>query len=226
MSKLRYLAPNGCTAFSLLLGLASIVESTQGNFKLAAWMILWGVLLDKLDGTFARLLNASSEFGAQMDSFADFVSFGMAPAALLYFGLAENPFVHHGFLIGSCGVFVVAEAARLARFNISEPPYGHMMFYGIPTTLMGALIASGYLTWDKFNLTEEYMTPVPFGLLMLALAMVSNIKLPKLKVRKNMLVNLFLGSNILFAYTMAPLQKHPEVLFGQAAFYMIFGVIL
>ena len=57
---------------SLLLGLASIFQATEGKYELAAWMILWAVLLDKLDGASARLLDAGSEFGAQMDSFADF----------------------------------------------------------------------------------------------------------------------------------------------------------
>ena len=122
MEKLKYLVPNSCTAFSLVLGLASIVQSTSGNFELAAWMILWGVLLDKLDGTFARLLNASSEFGAQMDSFADFVSFGMAPAALMYWGLSANDMVNQVWLSAGCMVFVVATASRLARFNVASHP--------------------------------------------------------------------------------------------------------
>ena len=75
MNKLKYLVPNSLTAFSMLLGLISTYYSTQGHYDLAAWMILWGVLLDKLDGTSARLLNASSKFGAELDSFADFVTF-------------------------------------------------------------------------------------------------------------------------------------------------------
>ncbi len=228
MNKLRYLAPNSCTAMSLLLGLASVVQSTQGKYELAAWLILWGVLLDKLDGTFARLFNASSEFGAQMDSFADFVSFGIAPAALLFFGLREPEFsgiVHYGWLMASCGVFVVAVAARLARFNVSEPANGHLMFYGIPTTFMGALLASGFLTWDKFGLGFGYMAPIPFVLLVLALAMVSNVKLPKLKVRKNLALNIFQAGMVLFAYIVAPFQLFPEVLFMQALFYLSVGVI-
>lgn len=228
MNKLRYLVPNSCTAMSLLLGLASIVQSTQGKYELAAWMILWGVLLDKLDGTFARLLNASSEFGAQMDSFADFVSFGIAPAALLFFGLREPEFsgiVHYGWLMASCGIFVVAVAARLARFNVSEPANGHLMFYGIPTTLMGALIGSGYLTWFKFKLGFGYMAPMPFVLLVLALAMVSNVKLPKLKMRKNLPLNIFQAVMILFSYVVTPLQLFPEVLFMQALVYVTIGVI-
>lgn len=225
MSKLKYLAPNSCTALSLLLGLASILQSVNGKFELAAWMILWGVLLDKLDGTFARLFNASSEFGAQMDSFADFVSFGIAPAALLFFGLADNELVHYGWLMGSCGIFVVAVAGRLARFNVAEPPNGHLMFYGIPTTFMGAIIASGYLTWQKFGLSDEMMSPMPFVLFILAIAMVSAVKLPKLKVRKSMALNLFQGLNVLFAYIFAPLQLFPEVLFAQGVMYVTIGVI-
>ena len=78
-------------------------------------MILWGVLLDKLDGTFARLLNASSAFGAQLDSFADFVSFGMAPAAL-YFGFMDNDMVHSVWLQAGCIVFVVATACKVGTF--------------------------------------------------------------------------------------------------------------
>lgn len=228
MSKLRYLVPNSFTAMSLIIGLASIVQSTQGKYELAAWMILWGVLLDKLDGTSARLLDASSEFGAQMDSFADFVSFGIAPAALFFFGLREVEFsgiVHYGWLMSACGIYVVAVAARLARFNVGEPPNGHLMFYGIPTTFMGALLASGYLSWDKFHLGSGYMAPIPFVLLILSFAMVSNVKLPKLKVRKNMLLNAFQMVNVLFAYIVAPLQILPEILFLQCVFYVTTGVI-
>ena len=79
MNSARYLVPNGCTATSMLFGLASVMCSAQGAFDLAAWMILWGVLLDKLDGVTARLMKATSEFGA------DFVVFGIAPGALIYF---------------------------------------------------------------------------------------------------------------------------------------------
>ena len=224
MEKLKYLAPNSCTAFSLALGLASVVQSTSGNFELAAWMILWGVLLDKLDGTFARLLNASSEFGAQMDSFADFVSFGMAPAALMYWGLSANEMVNQIWLSAACMVFVVATAARLARFNVAEPPGGHMMFYGIPTTFMGAVFASGYLAWMKFSMVDEVMAVIPFALFLAAVAMVSSVKLPKIKPRKSMALNVFQGLNILTAYIIAPMQMYPEVLFLQGMMYLTVGV--
>ena len=72
----RYIVPNGFTALSMLFGFASIAASAEGSYVIAAWMIVWGVLLDKLDGTAARLLDACSDFGMEFDSFADFVVFG------------------------------------------------------------------------------------------------------------------------------------------------------
>lgn len=225
MSKLRYLVPNAFTSMSMILGLISVVLSVQGNTELAAWLILWGVLLDKLDGSAARLLNASSPFGAQLDSFADFVSFGIAPAALFFFGLEHNDMVHHGWMMGSSAVFVVAVSSRLARFNVSEPPNGHLMFYGIPTTLIGAVLASGYLTWYNLGLPEEWMAAAPFVLLVAAFSMVSNVRLPKLKPRKSLALNVFQASNVLFAYVVAPFKLFPEILFLQSLFYLMVGVI-
>ena len=108
--RLKYLIPKSFTAFSMILGLASIYNSTQGQYDLAAWMIVWGVLLDKLDGTSARLFNASSDLGAELDSFADFVSFGLAVAALMFFSLREMSLVHPGWLVASSCVYVVAIA--------------------------------------------------------------------------------------------------------------------
>ena len=225
MDKIKYIVPNACTAFSLILGLASIVQSVNGHFELAGWMILWGVLLDKLDGTFARLLDASSEFGAQMDSFADFVSFGMAPAALLFWGLADNDMVNSVWLIAGCLVFIVATASRLARYNVAEPPLGHLMFYGIPTTFMGAIIASGFLSWKTLHLVDESMAIAPFFLFIAAIAMVSSVKLPKVKPRKNLALNIFQAMNVLFAYIFAPMQMFPEVLFCQGLFYVLVGIV-
>lgn len=141
----KYFVPNGFTALSMLCGLFSMTMSAAGNFEFAAWLVLWGVLLDKLDGTAARLIKASSAFGVQFDSFADFVVFGLAPAGLFFFKLAS---VFEGqrrlLLLAACGIFVVATATRLARFNVSEPPGGDKIFYGIPTTLCGAFLASSF----------------------------------------------------------------------------------
>ena len=83
MNRLRYTIPNSFTSLSLLLGIASIVTSQIGELELAAWIIVWCGLLDVLDGLSARLLKATSDFGAEFDSMADLVSFGVAPAVLM-----------------------------------------------------------------------------------------------------------------------------------------------
>lgn len=226
MPPLKYFVPNGFTALSLLLGLASIVMSVEGNFELAAWMILWGTLLDKLDGTTARLFNATSAFGLQFDSFADFVAFGIAPAALLYFRLVGTSLYEGSFrtaLVASAGLFVVALAVRLARFNITTAD-GDTMFLGIPGTLMGAIIAAGYLTWHKHALGEPSLVFAPAVLIIGAALMVSNLRLPKLKARKRLWLNAFQLGNVLAAYILGPLMLFPEYLFGLAVVYLSVGL--
>src|SRR5688500_2927318 len=122
----------------MLFGLASVANAVSGEPVLAAWLITWAVLTDKLDGTMARLFGASSRFGTEFDSFADFVAFGIAPATLFYVevgALADWQGPKHHLLAACCALFVLAAAVRLARFNITQPPGADTYFYGLPTTL-------------------------------------------------------------------------------------------
>lgn len=224
----KYFVPNACTALSMLFGLASVAASVAGEYTLAAWMILWGVLLDKLDGTFARLLRATSGFGLQFDSFADFVVFGIAPAGLVFFRLNDAPAwlgTYHFLLLACAGLYVVAVAGRLARFNISDPPMGDRYFYGVPTTMCGAVIASLFLTIESQGLGDAWLMPFPFYLLVASVLMLSSLRLPKLKPRKNMLLNVFQFGNVLVAYIIAPLQILPEYLLGLAMTYLVVGLV-
>lgn len=233
----KYFVPNGFTALSMLFGLASVATSaaayvdhvagrpSSDQFVLAAWMVCWGVLLDKLDGTSARLMKATSAFGVQFDSFADFVAFGIAPGALVYYRVSAThlPYNKVLLLIG-VGFFVVATATRLARFNVSDPPGGDKMFYGIPTTLCGAIIAATFLVWSKYELPEAWLKAYPGLLVVAGFAMVSNVKLPKLKPRKNKLFNAFQAANIGAAYILTALMMVPEYLGGLVLLYLVVGV--
>ena len=225
MQRLKYLIPNSCTAFSMLLGLASVYNSTEGHYVLAAWMIVWGVLLDKLDGTTARLFNASSKLGAELDSFADFVSFGIATVALFFFSLRDMSLVHPGWLSAASGAYVVATAVRLARFNVSAPPMSKYIFYGLPTTFMGGVLSLWYLVWDKYKLPEEWMSAMPFVLLVCSLAMVSNIRAPKLRSSKYLAGNIFLFFTIALCYTLGITRQFPEVMLFFAVSLVSFGVV-
>lgn len=236
----KYLLPNGFTALSMLFGFASILSSMSGDLHTAAWMITWGVLLDKLDGSAARLLNASSEFGVQFDSFADFVIFGLAPATLFYAWVNADPQAArwgalsvYG-LIGA-GAYVVMTSCRLARFNISEPPGGDRYFHGLPTTLSGASLSTAYLTWEAYSqaqggtlpnlphLEGQALTYVLSLMLIMSALMVSPLLLPKLKPRKSLALNIFQFGNVLAAYVLAPLMLYPEYLLALCLTYIVVG---
>ncbi len=221
MPPLKYFVPNSFTAASLVLGLASAVCSVKGHFELAAWMILWGTLLDKADGTAARLCKATSGFGVEFDSFADFVSFGIAPAALVYFRL-EPRAAHAELLAAAAGLYVVALAVRLSRFNITTG--GESVFYGIPGTMIGAVVAAGYLTATKYHVPEGAIAYAPALLVAGAIAMVSTVRLPKLKARKSRAMNVFQFGNVAVAYVCGPLMLFPEYLLGLALVYLVGGV--
>lgn len=216
----KYLAPNGFTVMSMVLGLASIVTAAAGDFTLAAWMIVWGVLLDTLDGAAARLLRATSEFGAQLDSFSDFVVFGLAPAALVYFRLSALPTFQgdgRSWMLAGLAVYTVATAVRLARFNIDPhvvaPSPGKCSFFiGIPSTACGGMLALMYLTWERADLGEGALVAFPAIMVAFAVAMISRVRLPKLRRQDSQLFNLVIGLSVLAAYTLAPLRLLPELL--------------
>lgn len=230
-SNLKYLIPNSFTAFSMVLGVISAYLSVRGELELAAWMITWGVLLDKLDGSAARLFNASSGFGVQFDSFADFIIFGLAPASL-YFHWLGGLDGRYGLVaaIIAC-MYVVMTATRLAIFNVSEPEGGERYFFGLPTTLSGATLSTLYLTWQVYWPTESKMGALPESLQFAALCllvlfsvlMVSRFLLPKLKPRRSLIVNIFQFSNVGAAYVLAPLMLFPQYLLTLCLIYIAVG---
>ena len=156
---LRYLAPNLVTSLGMLFGLWSIVASFEHRLADAGWLIIWAVLLDRVDGFVARLLRATSPFGVQMDSFADAINFGVAPAVLMYCTLHAVPELglHQGagrvLLVGACGLWVLANVFRLAKFNVisEEPGAHHPMFYGVPTTLAAGTLVIWTLVFLRYS---------------------------------------------------------------------------
>lgn len=137
----RALVPNLVTLFSLCLGLTAIRMAVEDKFELAIASILVAGMLDGVDGRIARLLQSTSRFGAELDSLADFVNFGVAPALVLYFwGL--NSLHSVGWIAAL--VFAICMALRLARFNVmlddpNKPAYTAKFFVGVPAPA-GALI--------------------------------------------------------------------------------------
>jgi CDP-diacylglycerol--serine O-phosphatidyltransferase len=223
--------PNAVTCFSLTVGLYSIVCSFAGRFEEAAWLILLSVLLDKLDGTVARALNASTQIGVQLDSFSDFATFGLAPA-FLFLGLNTGDGPYASFW-GTSALAVVAKVAsaflvvmaalRLARFNVMTDDIGGRIFLGIPTTLVGGLSASFLLTAWKYQFPPAVVAAYPYVLFVLGLWMVSNFPLPKMRKTSSTAFNVFTIVNVLVSYVLIVLRVCPEVPFLQSFLYLVIG---
>ncbi|MDQ6951687.1 MAG: CDP-diacylglycerol--serine O-phosphatidyltransferase [Mariprofundales bacterium] len=143
-----FLIPSFFTTLGLLAGFYSITTAIQGRFEAAAWGIIIAAVFDMLDGRAARLLNAETEFGAQYDSLCDMLSFGVAPAVLLYVWVL-TPLTKTGWLIAF--LLVAGAALRLARFNVEHAVQDNRYFHGLPTPAAALLIATGVLFHQAGN---------------------------------------------------------------------------
>src|ERR1700716_1045799 len=131
--------PSLFTTGNLFLGFWAIVRTFRGQYAEAAPLIFWAILLDVLDGRIARMTGTTSEFGAELDSLADVVSFGVAPALLAYsWGFASLPRV--GWLVAF--LFVACGALRLARFNVQKSSVDGRYFVGLPIPAAAAPVAA------------------------------------------------------------------------------------
>jgi CDP-diacylglycerol--serine O-phosphatidyltransferase len=231
---LRYTIPNGFTALSLLLGLGSIVTAQVGDLEFAAWLIVWCGLLDTMDGVAARLLKATSSFGAEFDSMADLVSFGVAPSVLVFnAGLqlagVELESGQFWVLLTACGVFVLAGAMRLARFNLATDKPRTGWFTGVPITAAGGGLVSSMILVLIHHEDIVAVLPLhryfPIVLFLFAILMVSRLRFPKAVIRKNMLINVFQFTNIALIFYCGVFRVYPEYLFSIGVFLLIAGII-
>jgi len=232
--KLRYTIPNSFTALSLLLGVGSIVTGQLGDLELAGWMIVWCGLLDVLDGVAARLLKATSEFGAEFDSMADLVSFGVAPGMLvLHAGMSiggvEIDTGAFWVLLVSVGVFVLGGAMRLARFNLATDKPRTGWFTGIPITAAGGALVSTcvilLVRYEEIAAAMPLRAYLPIFMFVLALGMVSNIRFPKITKRESKIVNVFQIANVAASYYFGITRSYPEFLFFMGLFVLMAGII-
>ena len=198
----RTWAPNVLTAANLLLGFFSILLSMRAarlgqgaesmDYQVACWLILWATIFDVLDGKVAKILHASSEFGLRLDTFADAVTFGLAPAVLIYATFLRSAG------LGATGVFAagayfMAGAFRLARYNVLTTGPVRFGFVGIPTPTAAIITTTLFLSTRVAPWPPERVAAL-MGLL--ALLMVCPLRYPSLKglkVREAVLVLGILG---------------------------------
>jgi len=220
--------PSAFTLGNLFFGFWAIVSAFNGNFRWAGWFIVFAGILDMLDGRVARLSGTGTRFGAELDSLVDVISFGVAPALLMYFLDFSNAGRFAWIL---CYIYVVAVALRLARFNVlsaGKPSTG--WFTGMPSPAAGMTLAAYY----PFSQTNWYRASLAYldlqheGLvvlmLLLAVLMVSNVKYPKFPPIGTRSARGIFGLVVHLVILLGGLLVPEYFLFPLGLFYMTFGL--
>ncbi|MBL8566141.1 MAG: CDP-diacylglycerol--serine O-phosphatidyltransferase [Hyphomicrobiaceae bacterium] len=222
----RMMVPNFFTLLGLCAGLSSIRMSIEGRYELALAAIVFAALLDGIDGRVARLLKASSRFGAELDSLADFVNFGVAPAVMIFtWGLGDTKSI--GWI--AVMIFALASALRLARFNVmideDKPKWQSNYFTGMPTPAAAIVVLLPiYLAHLGLDLRDaRWMKNIILAYtLLIAFLMVSNIptfsgKLMGERISREWVLPIFMVA-VLYV---AMLVTYPnETLAGTTLFYL------
>lgn len=223
-----YLLPNMITTAGMFAGFYAIVAAMDGRFEAAAVAIFIAMVLDGLDGRVARLTNTQSEFGVQYDSLADMVSFGLAPALVMYEWslkfMVSVGWAKFGWL--AAFIYAASAALRLARFNSQVATAEKAYFRGLPSPSAAGVLAGLVWAATDFGLTGESMVYVAFVLTVsMGLLMVSNIRYYSFKELnfKNR-VPFVAVLIVVLVYVFASIDP-PKVLFSGFLIYAIFGIV-
>lgn len=224
----RKMAPNIVTLMALCAGITTIRFAILGNWTFSLVCIFLASVFDGLDGRVARKLKASSKFGAELDSLSDFVSFGVAPAILIYLW-SVNSILHFGWMFTL--LFSAAMAMRLARFNTmldnsNVPEFYSHYFVGVPAPMAAAICVMPVLI-SIDNPEWEFILRNPcfcsFVMLLVAFLMVSRI--PTISLKKSKInANFVLPLMILFVFLTSCLLTKPWLTLGLFTFFYILTI--
>ena len=199
--KSRYVLPSVLTIIGVCLGISSIKFSLDQNYSLAVILILFAALLDGLDGRVARLIDGTTEFGKELDSLTDFVSFGIAPAFILYFWELKN-YGKIGWAITL--IFSVCCVLRLARFNLTKINKEEMwrinFFEGVPSPA-GAILVLLPLIFEltNFQIGFQFRSLTPYLAIFVSVLLISKVptfSFKKISIPRKLTIFLFLGIGI------------------------------
>jgi CDP-diacylglycerol---serine O-phosphatidyltransferase len=221
----RAVVPSLFTTLNIFCGFLSIININQSHFQTAAWFIILAAIFDSLDGVMARITRSSSQFGVELDSLADVVSFGVAPSFLVYQA--------HLYTMGNWGIIIAAlpvafGAIRLARFNVQLVGFDKEYFNGLPIPMQAITVCAFILHYygEGFGLSGWTGTGLTVLVLVLSFLMVSHVKydtIPKFSKRQIKLhpwkvVGLVCG-------ILAIIFSKGELFFPMLILYILFGLV-
>ena len=219
--------PNGFTLVNLFFGIFAIVAASRGDFTTAGLYVVFGGIADALDGRVARATRTGSRFGSELDSLVDAISFGLAPALIMYFAVLNREgwdwiFV---FLYTACAVI------RLARFNVEQAGRAKKYFHGLPSPAAGLTLATYY--W--FSQTDLYSNTMigelpwdmvlRYLMLMLAFLMISNVSYPAVPTVGYRKLSEIIGSLVVASTFFGVLFLPKEFFFPALILYVLYGLV-
>ena len=201
--KARMILPNTLTLIGVCIGLSSIKFALDSKFELSIIAIIFAALIDGLDGRIARLIKGTSKVGKELDSLTDVISFGVAPAFIMYFWFL-NKLGKFGWLL--CLIYVVCVTLRLARFNIhsnAEPSWRDNFFEGVPSPAGGILVLMPLIfslsELDIFNVNYNLLVPIFFiTTSFLLISKFPTYSLKKIVIPRSMTIFLLFGIVLFF----------------------------
>jgi CDP-diacylglycerol---serine O-phosphatidyltransferase len=217
--------PSAFTLGNLFFGVWAIVSASRGDFYQAAWFILLAGVADMFDGRVARFTSTGSDFGEQLDSLVDAVSFGVAPALIMYF-----------LFLGDAGwnwvvpfIYIAATIVRLARFNVEQGGHAKNAFHGLPSPAAGMTLATFY-PFTQTALFQDHLSHLPWHqiaagmMILLSGLMVSHVLypvVPKFSARSVWGIATMIAALI----GVVALLTRPSVFFFPAlSVYVVFGL--
>jgi CDP-diacylglycerol--serine O-phosphatidyltransferase len=222
----KSLIPNLFTIMNMFCGFLSVINSSEGNFYYASVLIILAGIFDAFDGLAARITKSTSEFGVELDSLSDLISFGIAPAFLLY-KIKLYVFLEIGVLISA--FYLIMAALRLARFNVQSVRFDKTHFDGLPSPIGAMTVASFVLTFYDISI-GQFVGKSGFYFVFIAIIigflMVSKVRyetFPKLS-REGLREKLPLVLFLIFAIFTSIISEGKAIVFV-LIIYVLFGFI-
>lgn len=226
MRRAVVLLPNGFTLGNLFFGVFAIVSATRGDFVWAGWCVILSGVMDALDGRVARMTRTGSRFGVELDSLVDAVSFGVAPAFIMYFAVLNRD----GWAWLFCFIYVACAVMRLARFNVEQGGHAKTHFHGLPSPAAGMTLAT-YYWFSQTGLYTQTMvsawpwhTVLPGVMLVLGLLMISHVIYPAPPTVSFRSVKSITGSLLFLAVVIGVLFRPLSFAFPALLVYVAYGL--
>jgi len=219
--------PNGFTLANLFFGIFGIVAASRGDFDAAARYIVFGAIADTLDGRIARATNSGSRFGEELDSLVDAISFGTAPALIMYFAVFQSSRWEWIF----CFFFTACAVMRLARFNVEQAGRKNTHFTGLPSPAAGITLATYYWFSQTPLYTETIIGDLPWHqmlrwvMLGLGMLMISNVQYAKVPTVNFHSLKGILGFLLVVGTFIGVIFLPKKFFFPASMAYVLYGIL-